>query len=151
MIDVSVKVDASAAQRVLDAVADKRLKRTIAEAIADEDVLPALHKYPPASGKKMQWVSDRQRRFVMASIAQGSIQVPYHRSGRTGSSYAKQDISDGITVVSGLPSAEYTRGPDQAAYFRGVWDTHEDIAAALEGDAILTATGVIVEAIEEAS
>lgn len=151
MIDVSIKVDASAAQRVLDAVADKKLNNKMATAIADEDVLPALRKYPPPSGRKQQWVSERQRRYVMAAITQGAIQVPYHRSGRTGSSYTKQSISDGITVLSGLPSAEYTRGPDQAAYFKGTWDTHEDIALALEGDAILTATGVVVEAIEEAS
>jgi hypothetical protein len=150
MIDVSVKIDTSAVQKVLDAVADRRLARKMAEAVADEDVLPALRKYPPASGRKQQWVSERQRRFVMASIAQGSIQVPYHRSGRTGASYVKQGISDGITVISGLASAEYTRGPDQAAYFKGNWDTHEDIALALEADATLTATGVIVDTIDNA-
>lgn len=150
MVDFSVKIDISQAQAALDALDPRALTLKIANAVADEVVLPALHKYPPQSGKKMQWASEKQRRFVMAQIRAGAIQVPYRRSGDYGRSFQKQQMGDGVNLVSGLAYAPYVRGPGQAAYHRGTWDTLEDLATQLEGDAALAATAAIVEAIGDA-
>lgn len=153
MIDAKIKVDMQSALAALKAADPDALRPKIANAIADEDVLPALQKYPTPSRKKMEWVSDKQRRFVIAAIRTGDIQVPYQRTGQTGVSYAKIPASDGIIVRSGLPSAAYTRGSTEgpaAPYHRGTWPSHEELAEQLEPDAVLTATGVIVDAIADA-
>lgn len=150
MLDISVKIDASAAQAALDRVSDTGNPQRIAEAVADQVVIPNLAKYPAPSGRPMKWKSEKQRRFVMAAIADGSIDVPYQRTGDTGASYEKVPISDGLALQSPLPSAEYTRGPGQAEYFKGTWPTHEDIAAQSESDAALVATAELVEIIGDA-
>lgn len=150
MINASIKVDSQSAIDALKAADPDALRPKIANAIADEDVLPALQKYPTPSRKKMEWVSEKQRRFVIAAIKTGDIQVPYSRTGATGSSYVKVPTSDGVTVRSGLPSAAYTRGSTDgpaAPYHRGTWPSHEEVAENLEADAVLTATGVIVDEI----
>jgi len=145
MIGLEVRVDVSDAERVFKRLTDPALDREMAEAVADEVVLPALAKYPPKSGKPQPPRSAAQRRKVFALIKEGKI--PYQRTGRTGRSYTKQPTAQGVDVASNLPSAQYTRGPGQAAYHRGNWDTHEELAEKLEGDAALAATAVIVEAI----
>lgn len=152
MIDAKITIDASAAQRALSKLDDPAVKRDMAEAVADENVLPALSQanYPPPSGKPMQFVSDKQRRGFFAKLRSGQIQVPYGRTGRTGASYTKQVIADGVAVTSGLASAEYTRGPGQAAYHRDTWQTHEEIAQSLEGEAAQTALQVLLDAVENA-
>lgn len=150
MIDVTLQIDVAAVKAALDRLDDPHLPSIIAQAIADEDVIPALQKYPPQSRKPQPFVSAQQRRAFFAKLRSGEISVPYHRTGRTGSSYTKQAIPDGVVVSSSLPSAAYTRGPGQAAYHKGTWPTHETLAQQLEGDAALTATGVIVKAIGDA-
>lgn len=150
MLDLSVKVDVSAAQQALDRVSDPGNVQRIAEKIADDVVLPNLAKYPRASGKKQPFRSDKSRRFFFAALADGSINVPYHRTGDTGASYEKVERSDGVSLISPLASAEYTRGPGQAEYFKGVWDTHETIAKDSELDASLVATAEMVEIIGDA-
>jgi hypothetical protein len=147
MIGVKITVDATEALRILERVTSPALPGKIANAVADEDVLPALRTYPSPSGKKQGFKSDKSRRFFFAALADGKIDVPYRRTGRTASSYQKQTTGDGVDVVSSLPSAVYTRGTPQAAYFKGVWETHEALSKSLEGDATLTATGVIVSEI----
>jgi len=151
MIDMSITIDATPALTVLHAITDDALYEKMANAVADEDVLPALMKYPSPSGAPMRFKSAKQRAYVIAAIRSGAIQVPYQRTGRTGSSYAKQSIAGGVAVVSNLASAEYTRGPGQAEYHRGNWTTHEELAIELEADAALTALGVIVDAIGDAA
>ena len=150
MVDLSVKIDAADALKALDAVSDPSVAQRIAEKVADDVVLPNLAKYPRASGKKQSFKSDKSRRFFFAALADGSIDVPYQRSGDTGASYEKQGLADGIALVSSLPSAEYTRGPGQATYHKGTWPTHEEIAQQSEGDAALVATAVLVEIIGDA-
>lgn len=147
MIGLDVKIDVADALRILDKIDDPALVRKIAEAVADEDVKPALAKYPPRSGKKMQWASDAQRRGFFARLRAGAITVPYQRTGDYGRSFQKQPISNGIALVSGLAYAPYVRGPGQAAYHKGNWTTLDELAQSLEADAALTATGVIVDEI----
>lgn len=146
MINGSIKIDYKQALDLLDKAESPALKQKMAERVADDVVLPALRKsnYPNASGKKMQWASEKARRYFFAAILP-SGGFPYQRSGRTGDSYMKQAIPDGVTVKSGLASAAYTRGPGQAAYHRGNWETYEELAQRLEPAAEVAATAVIVE------
>jgi len=152
MIDYKLTIDATTALAMLAKLEDKAVYRTVAEAVADDVVLPALAQanYPAQSGKKMKFASDKARRYFFAALADGAIQVPYQRSGDTGSSYEKVDIPDGITVISAKASAAYTRGggPDQAEYHRGNWKTHEELALSLEGPAADTATAALLEELE---
>lgn len=150
MIDLSVKIDAADALKALDAISDPSVARQIADRVADEVVIPNLAKYPPASGKKQAFKTDKARRFFFAALADGAIEAPYRRTGDLSASYQKQTISDGLALVSNAPYAAMVRGPIQAEYFRGVWDTHEEIAEKSEGDAALVATAVLVEIIGDA-
>lgn len=143
-IDIRITVDASDALRALARLEEDKLRPLIANAVADEDVLPALMKYPPASGKPMRFQSPAQRRAFFAKLRSGAISVPYQRTGRLGRSFQKQPTPQGVDVTSQLAYAPYVRGPGQAAYHSGNWDTLETLASSLEGDAALTATGVIV-------
>lgn len=150
MIGLDVKIDAAAALKALEKIDDPALIKRIAEAVADEDVLPALKKYPPQSRKPMQ-MTPKQRAWFFAQLRSGAISAPYQRTGRYGQSFQKQPMSNGVALVSGLSYAPYVRGPGQAAYHAGNWDTLEQLAQQLEADAALTATGVIVDEIGAAS
>lgn len=147
MIDIRITIDATDALRALDRLEEDKLRPKIAKAVADDVVLPALHKYPQASGKKQPFKSDKARRFFFAALRKGQIEVPYRRSGATGRSYEKHPTAQGMDVTSGRPSAILTRGTPQAAYHKGTWQTHEELAKSLEGDAALVATAAIVEEI----
>lgn len=151
MIDAKVTVDASQALAVLQAIQDDAMRQRAAERVADEVVLPALAKYPEQSHKKMQWVSEKQRRFVMAAIQSGDIQVPYVRSGDYGASFQKQPFSGGLALVSSLSYAPFVRGPGQAEYHKGNWTTLEDLAEELTEDAALAALAEVVETIGDAA
>ena len=154
MIDAKVTIDASAAQRLLDTL-ENLPKQDIAESVADVNVMPLIQQYPPQSGKKMQWKSEKQRRFVMAAINRGEIEVPYRRTGDYGGSFQKQPIGDGVALASQLPYAPYVRGPvpDQAAYHKGNWDTLDQIAEKVEGDPATetTVTAAILKAVGDAA
>lgn len=135
----------------LNGITSADLARDIAEAVANEAVQPELAKEPFRSGKKMQFVSSKQRAFVLAAIRGGAITVPYVRTGKIGIS-EKHTTSNGIDVV--VP-AEYsdlvrTKGR-QAKYHEGTWDTTEDIAQKIESDtAELIGTAAVIEALEKA-
>lgn len=150
MIDAKVTIDATQVQKALQALQDEATRQRMAEAVADDNVLPALRQYPPQSGKPMQWASEKQRRYVMAAIRAGAIQVPYQRTGNYAASFQKQPIPDGMSVVSQLAYAPYVRGPGQAAYHRGNWDTLEDLAQSLEDQAAITATAILLDAVGDA-
>lgn len=151
MIDAKIEIDATAVLAVLQAIQDPDMKARAAERAADEVVLPALQKYPTQSHKKMEWKSEKQRRFVMAAIQSRDIQVPYVRSGDYGSSFQKQPFSDGLSLVSNLSYAPFVRGPGQAEYHKGNWTTLEDLASELELDATLAALAEVVETIGDAA
>ena len=146
------KIDASDLTNKLNQVTGPDLVRAISQAVAKEAVEPELAKEPfRTTHKKMQFVSSKQRAFVMASIKRGDIQVPYRRTGKIGISEQIQ-TTNGIDVV--VP-AEYsdlvrTKGK-QARYHDPLWPTTEDIAAKIEGDtAELIGTAAVIEALQKA-
>ncbi len=147
------KIDISDLQKKLAQVTGPDLVRTIAQAVAKEAVEPELAKEPFRAPpyKKMQFVSNKQRAFVMAAIKDGRIQVPYRRTGAIGISQ-QQQTTNGIDVV--VP-AEYsdlvrTKGK-QAKYHDPLWPTTEAIAQKLEADVVeVIGTAAVVEALQKA-
>ena len=85
---------------------------------------------PPARGS-MQFKSDRQRKFVMAGIRDGRIQVPYKRGtggGMSGSkalnrSYRIDLNGDEAILTSAAYYAPYVVGDQQAQIHQGRWMT----------------------------
>lgn len=85
---------------------------------------------PPARGS-MVYKSERQRRFVMASISKGKIKVPYIRgkgNGRRGSETLNRSYRvdlEGVDVVltSAAGYAPYVVGDQQAQIHQGRWKT----------------------------
>ena len=147
------KIDASDLQKKMAQVTGPDLTRSIAQKVADEAVVPELAKEPFRAQpyKKMQFVSAKQRAFVMAAIKDGRIEVPYRRTGKIGMS-EKIQTTNGIDVV--VP-AEYsdlvrTRGR-QARYHSPLWDDTETISKRLEADVVeVIATAAVVEALQKA-
>ncbi len=151
MIGLKVKIDVASALAALDAVEARRVEKAITNKVADEIILPRLAKYPSPSGKKMQFVSEKQRRFVMASIRSGAITVPYHRSGALGRSWIKQPLNGGMAIISRLAYAPYVVGDeDQAAYHKGNWDTLSTLADSIDDDVSQAASAAVVELIGDA-
>jgi len=147
----SAKIDISDLRKIA-ALLDGPLGQDIAQAVADEAVVPELAKEPfRAVRKKMQFVSGKQRAFVIAAIRTGDIQVPYVRTGRIGMT-EKHTTTNGVDVVVPAPYSDLvrTRGM-QARYHEGTWEDTETIAARLEGDIVeVIATAKVIEALEKA-
>jgi len=147
----SAKIDTSDLKKIA-ALLDGPLGQDIAQAVADEAVVPELAKEPfRAVRKKMQFVSGKQRAFVIAAIRRGDIQVPYIRTGRIGMT-EKHQTTNGVDVVVPAPYSDLVRTKGrQARYHEGTWDTTEDIAQKIESDtAEVIATAKVIEALEKA-
>ena len=146
------RIDISDLEQKLSQVTGPDLVRAIAQAVAKEAVEPELAKEPfRTTRKKMQFVSAKQRAFVMAAIRTGDIQVPYQRTGQIGISQ-QQQTTNGIDVVVPVEYSDYvrTRGK-QARYHSPLWDDTETIAARLEADVVeIIATAAVVEALDKA-
>lgn len=87
---------------------------------------------PPTPGS-MRFVSDKQRRFVMAMIKQGKIQVPYVRastksfgSANLQASYRINKTGQDVQLVSDAPYANYVIGDQQAEIHKGRWKTSRE-------------------------
>lgn len=87
---------------------------------------------PPTPGS-MRFVSDKQRRFVMAMIKQGKIQVPYVRastksfgSANLQASYRINKAGADVQLVSDAPYANYVIGDQQAEIHKGRWKTSRE-------------------------
>src|SRR5258707_14303118 len=148
----NVKLNVSDLEQKLNSLTSADMQRDLVEAIATQAVQPELAKEPfRTTQKKMQFVSAKQRAFVMASIRSGAITVPYVRTGKIGLS-EKHATTNGMDVV--VP-AEYsdlvrTKGK-QAKFHQGLWDTTEDIAQKIEADtAELIGTAAVIAALEKA-
>lgn len=90
--------------------------------------------YPPASRKPMVWASERQRRYVMAMIRRGRIQVPYRRTGTLGRRWTTEVVTEGADVVGKVGNntvyGPYVMGREQqAAYHSGTWPIAVEVAA----------------------
>lgn len=94
--------------------------------------------YPPPARKPYPFVSDRQRRYVMAAIRSGEITVPYRRSGQLGRSITGRVEELGGQVVgiigTNLRAAPWVigerateHGGPQARYHQGTWWTLEGV------------------------
>jgi hypothetical protein len=146
------KLDISDLQNKLDQVTGPDLIRAIAEKVAKEAVEPELAKEPfRTTHKKMQFVSAKQRAFVMAAIRSGDIQVPYRRTGAIGVSEQHATVSGmDVVVPVGYSDLVRTKGK-QAKYHNPLWPTTEAIAAKLESDVVeVIGTAAVVEALEKA-
>lgn len=140
-VGVTVTVDLSQIQPVLD-----RLE-TLA-GLKDGLAAGALHlksklaTYPRQVSRKQPFVSDKQRRFVMASIRDGRIKIPYARgidprSQKLGQSWTTRSERDGLrqvvgTAVTYAPLVQ--SAAQQTAYHKaGGWSTDADVVRTEEG------------------
>ena len=147
----TTKIDASDLKKI-EALLSGPLGQDIAQAVADEAVIPELAKEPfRTPGKKMVFASAKQRAFVMASIRSGAIQVPYVRTGKIGETQ-KRTTSSGVDVAVPAPYSDLVRTKGkQARYHEGTWPTTEDIAQDIEADeAELIGTASVLKALEKA-
>lgn len=112
-----------------------QLGAEIANAVADDVVIPRLREYPPASGKRQPFRSAKARRFFFAALRRGQITVPYRRTGELGRRIAKDPFRGGIVVAAVAGHAEIVRGESQAAYHKGNWPTMEQVAKESEAEA----------------
>jgi hypothetical protein len=148
---LNAKIDLSDLQQKIAQVTGPELVRDIARAIYEEAVDPELAKEPMASGRKMQFVSNKQRAFVMSAIRRGDINVPYRRTGQIGLSQFHATSSGGEAVVPVEYSDLVRTAGKQAKYHEGTWPTDVEIAEKIEGDtAELIGTAAVIEALEKA-
>ena len=147
------RIDTSDLEQKLSQVTGPDLVRAIAQSVAKEAVEPELAKEPFRTQpyKKMQFVSAKQRAFVMAAIRTKDIQVPYRRTGAIGISEQHQTTSGmDVTVPVEYSDLVRTKGK-QAKFHEQTWPTTEDIALKIEGDtAELIGTAAVIEALEKA-
>lgn len=95
-------------------------------------------RYPAASRSPYPFKSRKQYWFVRLSIKEGTMQVPYRRSGMLGRSITTQVKKVGTDVVGTIGTADVkapwvisseavgSRGP-QSMYHQGVWFTLQQI------------------------
>jgi hypothetical protein len=150
MLTITITIDD--AIRALKRLEDSRLPTKIAEAVANEVVLPALVKYPAASRRTQPFVSAKQRKYFFAALRRGQIEVPYRRTGDLGSRWAKQPFGGGLALRSTIGYSELVVGDGgkQAAYHRGTWPSMTETAKRSEADAALAATAIVVKTIGDA-
>lgn len=145
-------IDISDLQSKMAQVTGPDLTRSIAQKVADEAVQPELAKEPyRTTRKKMQFVSAKQRAFVMAAIKDGRINVPYRRTGKIGISEQIQ-ITNGIDVVVPAKYSDLVRTKGKQAKFHDpLWPTTEAISQKLESDVVeIIGTAAVIEALQKA-
>lgn len=148
----NAKIDLSDLIKKLNTLTDGNFKRDVAQAVADEAVIPELAKEPFRTGrKKMIFTSNKQRAFVISAIKSGDIQVPYVRTGKIGMS-EKHQTTAGVDVVVPAPYSDLVRTKgQQAKYHEGTWPTTEEIAEKIQSDtAELIGTAAVLQALEKA-
>lgn len=125
-MDVNIKVTAD-----VNLEKYQRLTEIATMALANEVMASLKIDIPrPPSPGSMQFKSERQRRFVMASIKRGTITVPYVRgsSKTVGSAHLQASYriaNEGGTAVlySAAPYVQYVIGDQQAQIHQGRWKT----------------------------
>lgn len=117
------------------------------------DLVRYMEDYPAQRSRKPnpgQFVSERQRRFVMASIRDGRITVPYKRTGKLGQSWTWEITrhSNGLTgrVGTNLRYAPLVQAHGrQAQMHAGNWRT-DAMAIEARRDAIVERFRVAIRA-----
>ena len=114
---------------------------TLQYAQSVEGILLTDKPEPPAPGS-MTFKTDRQRKFVMASIREGRIKVPYVR-GRNNNMRGAQSLSqsyrvrlddDEAVLTSNATYAPYVVGDQQAQIHQGRWTTAAQAADRIKQD-----------------
>lgn len=145
-------INTSDLEAKLNQVTGPDLIRAIAEKVAKEAVEPEIAKEPfRTTRKKMQFVSNKQRAFVMAAIRDGRIEVPYRRTGQIGIS-EQHATSNGIDVTVPVEYSDLVRTKGkQAKYHQPLWEDTETISARLEADVVeVIGTAAVIEQLEKA-
>lgn len=99
---------------------------------------------PPVRGS-MKYKSEKQRRFVMAAIKRGDINVPYIRgkgnrlnpSRDLNQSYRIDTIGTDAILMSSAPYAKYVVGDSQAEIHQDRWMTAKQAADEVESEGLI--------------
>lgn len=92
-----------------------------------EKARKVLANYPSkyAGKPKHEWVSEKQRKYVMWAIRQGIIKVPYKRSGRYGQKWEIVKLENGYMLKNTYAAARWiagtARGEPQARIHQTRW------------------------------
>ena len=132
----SIQVEAAALKLVEDM---RALTTDVLEIVAGFAISEIGNNLPPPPQKGAQkFVSDKQRRYVMAMINKGVIKVPYVRGGRAAGSenlvhsmYVMRESINSVMVVSSAHYAPYVIGNQQAPIHQNRWLTGEQAAERL--------------------
>lgn len=117
--------------------------------VGDDTVAFAKQQPGPPRGFKMQFKSEKQRRFFFSALRSGAIQVPYQRRGFLSRGYLVRLVLGSDTfsaqVYNDTPYRRWVQGysGEQARIHRGRWSNQEQIEAA--------AAQAVVKRLEEAS
>lgn len=111
----------------------------------------------PAPGS-MQWVSDKQERFVKRMFAMGKMKkylrgrgngLPWQSTQRLNNSYVimKEQIGD-VSIISTATYSQYVVGDQQSQIHRGRWKRGSDVAADMQASGVIQR--VIADAVKNA-
>lgn len=146
---IRIEIDAADAEQKLSKLDTRALARKIADEVDADLLQPALRNAPAARPQRQPFVSDKQRRKVMAMVREGRI--PYMRSGRATNigNWPKQETPDGLSRTGEFSYAELLRGPQQARYHAGNWSTVDQMAQDVEAKAEAPATAALLDLLEQ--
>lgn len=140
---VTIDVDMREAQRLL-ATAPLRLQAALMGGMNDATdlLLQRMRTYPPKSTGKVQFVSEKQRRFFFWALSEGIITVPYRRTRNLANSWSRTVAAMPGGVVGDVGSnsghAPYNRRVQdrtvQARIHRGNWPTVQDVTERSTGE-----------------
>lgn len=92
-----------------------------------------VQQYPEQTHDRMAFVSDKQRKFFFASLRDGTLGVPYKRTGKLGQGWTVDFDNGGLsaTVGNGTSYAGLVQGHGlQAGFHQNNWQTEEEVAKA---------------------
>ncbi len=101
---------------------------------ASQRLEQALTTYPePPKNYRMQFKSDKQRRFFFAALRSGRISVPYRRTMNLARGWVLKFLERAtefrVEVTNRVPYLPYVMGPKtQADVHRGRWQTTAQVA-----------------------
>ena len=100
-----------------------------------QDMLSSQKPAPPRQGSG-NFVSDKQRKFVMAAIRNGEIDVPYKRGVSPGSqrmnrSFKIKKAPSAVSVTNSASYWKYVIGNQQASIHQGRWTTVDKVRGEL--------------------
>lgn len=131
MIKVTVSVPKDLLANIQNIYKELAEPVMVAVAVETQNELMNLKPPRPARGS-MKFVSEKQRRFVMASIANGSITVPYKRgidknSQRMNRSFKLIRAPRNVTLTNSASYWRYVIGSEQAQIHKGRWKTVDEV------------------------